>query len=218
MLVVRWLSVQHDRTHEDNTVAEQPDQQAIHQAIRNRYTAVAGSAVGKFAYPTGRAGAIELDYAADALDAIPSPSLAAFCGVGNPWILGAPRAGETVLDIGCGAGVDLVIAAQGVGSTGRVWGIDMTPAMARRAQRTLAQMGISHGHVALAQAEALPCATGRVDVVTSNGMLNLSPQKAISFREIWRVLKPGGRLQFADMTLREALPAELMASLDAWSD
>ena len=129
-----------------------------------------------------------------------------------------PRAGETVLDIGCGAGVDLVVGAQSVGATGRAWGIDLTPAMARRAQHTLSQMGISNGQVALAQAEALPFATGSMDVVMSNGMLNLSPQKVSSFREIWRVLKPGGRLQFADMTLRETLPAELTASLDAWSD
>jgi arsenite methyltransferase len=196
----------------------QPEPQAIHQAMRERYTDVARSASGKFVYPTGRAGAVGLGYDAGVLDAMPASSLAAFCGVGNPWVLGMPRTGDTVLDIGCGAGVDLAVAAQGVGSSGRVWGVDLTPAMARRAQHTLTQMGISHGHVALAQAEALPCATGSVDVVTSNGMLNLSPQKASSFREIWRVLKPGGRLQFADMTLREALPAELMASLDAWSD
>jgi arsenite methyltransferase len=199
-------------------MAGQPDQQAIHQAICRRYTEVADSAVGKFAYPTGRSGAVGLGYDAGIIDAIPSPSLAAFCGVGNPWIPGMPRAGETVLDIGCGAGVDLVVAARSVGATGRVWGIDLTPAMARRAQHTLTQMGISHGHVAVAQAEALPFASGHIDVAMSNGMLNLSPQKASSFREIWRVLKPGGRLQFVDMTLRETLPAELVASLDAWSD
>jgi SAM-dependent methyltransferase len=199
-------------------MAEQPDQQVIHQAIRKRYTEVASSAVGKFAYPTGRAGAVGLGYDVDVIDTIPAASLAAFCGVGNPWRLGLPRAGETVLDIGCGAGVDLVVGAQRVGVSGRVWGIDLTPAMARQAQHTLSQMGLSNGQVALAQAEALPFATGSMDVVMSNGMLNLSPQKASSFREIWRVLKPGGRLQFADMTLRETLPAELTASLDAWSD
>jgi arsenite methyltransferase len=199
-------------------MAEQPAPQAIHQAIRTRYTAAAISAIDKFAYPTGRAGAVGLGYDVGMLDAIPAASLAAFCGVGHPWRLGRPRTGEAVLDIGCGAGVDLVVAAQSVGSTGRVWGIDLTPAMAHRAQRALTQMGISHGHIALAQAEALPCATDSIDLVISNGMLNLSPQKAATFSEIWRVLKPGGRLQFVDMTLRETLPAELAASLDAWSD
>jgi SAM-dependent methyltransferase len=204
--------------NEDTTMAAQPDQRAIHQAIRERYTEVAASAIDKFAYPTGRSGAVELGYDTNILDAIPSPFLTAFCGVGNPWSLGVPQPGQTILDIGCGAGVDLIVAARGVGPSGRIWGIDLTPAMARQARRALTQMGISYGHAALAQAEALPFAPGSVDVVTSNGMLNLSPQKAVSFREIWRVLKPGGRLQFADMTLREALPPELLASLDAWSD
>ena len=195
-----------------------PDQRAIHHAIRHRYTEVAESAVGKFAYPTGRAGALGLGYDAGVIDTIPASSLAAFCGVGNPWGLGVPREGETVLDIGCGAGVDLVIATRGVGTNGRVWGIDLTAAMAGQAGQTLAQMRVAPGHVAVAQAETLPFAAATVDVVTSNGMLNLSPQKMRSVQEIWRVLKPGGRLQFADMTLREELPAELTSSLDAWSD
>jgi SAM-dependent methyltransferase len=166
--------------NEGTMMAGQPDQQAIHRAICTRYTEVADSAIGKFAYPTGRSGAVGLGYDAGVIDAIPAPSLAAFCGVGNPWIPGMPCAGETVLDIGCGAGVDLVVAAQSVGATGRVWGIDLTPAMARRAQHTLTQMGISHGHVALAQAEALPFASGSVDVVMSNGMLLSFPFRALS--------------------------------------
>lgn len=194
------------------------DVSAIQEAIKQRYTQVAGSAHGQFAYPTGEAGARQLGYDMSRLGDVPDDVLAAFCGVGNPFSLGAIRAGEAVLDVGCGAGFDSLVAGRLVGPQGRVCGLDLTPAMARQAQQNLRRAGVCHGSVVLACAEAIPYAANTFDVVISNGVLNLSPLKAQAFGEIYRVLKPQGRLQCADIVLQEALPAEVANNLDAWSN
>jgi SAM-dependent methyltransferase len=187
---------------------------SIQEAIRKRYADVAGSTAGRFAYETGRAGALALGYEKPLLDTIPDDTLTAFCGVGNPFTLGPVRPGDAILDVGCGAGVDLLVAAQLVGPSGRVCGVDLTPEMVERARANLG----SRATIALGTAEAIPFENGSFDVVISNGVLNLSPQKEQTYREIFRVLRPGGRLQFGDIVLKGDLAPEVASNLDAWSD
>jgi SAM-dependent methyltransferase len=198
-------------------MAAELDVRAIQEAVRKRYADVAQSAAGQFGYPTGRAGAMQLGYEPVLLGEMPDAVLASFCGVGNPFALGAIHPGEMVLDVGCGAGFDVIVASRLVGQTGRVYGIDLTPEMVARAQHNLQYAGVHHARVVQACAEALPYTTGIFDVVLSNGVLNLSPLKRQSFREMARVLKPGGRLQWADIVLQETLPAEVADNLDAWA-
>jgi arsenite methyltransferase len=198
-------------------MAEELDVRAIQEAVRKRYADVAHSAAGKFGYPTGRAGAVRLGYDPALLEELPDTVLESFCGVGNPFSLGAIHPGDVVLDVGCGAGFDVIVASRLTGPTGQVYGIDMTPEMVERARRNLRQAGVRNAQVVLACAEAMPYAAHSFDVVLSNGVLNLSPLKTQSFRNIARVLKPGGRLQCADIVLQERLPAEVVGNLEAWS-
>jgi arsenite methyltransferase len=194
------------------------DAGAIQDRIRSAYGEVARAATGKFQYATGRAGALALGYDAAAIALVPDDVLDVFCGVGNPFALGTIRPGETVLDVGCGGGVDVVVASRAVGPAGAVGGIDLTPAMVERARVNLARAGVANARVDVGSAEAIPYTDASVDVVISNGALNLSPAKDEAFAAIHRVLKPGGRLQFADIVLSDALPADVANSLDAWAD
>jgi len=196
----------------------QVDVNGIREAIRKRYAGVSEYGPGRFAYLTGRAGALALGYEPSLLDRIPEDALAGFCGVGNPFALGALQSGEAILDVGCGAGVDLLIAAGLVGWKGRVGGLDLTPEMAEKARANLRRIGLPNVEVAVGAAESLPFEDASFDVVISNGVLNLSPVKEQAYRELYRVLRPGGRLQFADIVLKEDLPPEVVGSLDAWSD
>jgi arsenite methyltransferase len=194
------------------------DVDQIQTAVRQRYAGMAQTAEGKCAYPTGKAGAQALVYDLSRLREVPDDVFAAFCGVGNPFSLGPVHAGEVVLDVGCGGGLDLIMAHQLVGSSGRVCGIDLTPEMVVQARLNLERVGVTNSEVRCARAEAIPYAADTFDVVVSNGVLNLSPDKEQSFREIYRVLKPEGRLQFADMVLQQDLPSDVVGDLVAWSD
>jgi SAM-dependent methyltransferase len=190
---------------------------AIQDRIRGTYGEVAQSATGKFRYAAGREGALALGYDASTIAPLDDEVLDVFCGVGNPFALSAIHPGETVLDVGCGGGVDLIIASRLVGATGAVRGIDLTPAMVDRARANLTHVGVTNAEVQIGSAEAIPCPDRTFDLVTSNGVLNLSPTKDKAFSEIYRVLKPGGRLQFADIVLSNKLPAEVANNLDAWA-
>jgi len=192
-------------------------QKKIRQAIQEKYAEVAGSATGKFQYQTGKAGAEALGYDARDIRDAPEQLLESFCGVGNPFSLGDISPGETVLDIGCGAGFDLLVASRKVGPNGSVYGVDMTQEMVGKAAKGLAHAGVANFDVRLANVEDLPFEESTFEVVISNGVLNLSPSKIVAFREIYRVLKPNGRLQFADIVLKEELPAGIAGSADAWS-
>jgi ubiquinone/menaquinone biosynthesis C-methylase UbiE len=142
---------------------------------------------------------------------------APFAGVGNPLALGRPRRGETVVDIGAGSGVDTFLAARAVGPTGRVIAVDMTPAMLARGRENVAFTGLSQVEYREGDAEALPVESGVADLVISNGVINLSPDKAAVFREAFRVLKSGGRLQIADIVVQKDLSPDDREDVAVWT-
>jgi arsenite methyltransferase len=178
---------------------------------------VSTSADGYFKYPVGKAGAVLLGYDKELLAEIPDELLNSFCGVGNPFVIDRIEKGSTVLDIGCGAGFDLYVASCLVGAHGKVFGVDLTEEMVDRARANLAAMQVLNAEVHLISSEQLPFADDTFDVVISSGVINLSPYKPRLFAEIYRILKRGGRLQFADIILEKELPPHLATNVESWS-
>ena len=194
-----------------------PDPQSIKGAIRQKYVEIAISAEGKFKYPTGRAGAEALSYDPAYINEATTSLLKSFCGVGNPFSLGAIEPGTTVLDIGSGAGFDLYVASRLVGESGKVCGIDLTSEMVDLALQGIAETGLTNIEVIHVSSEEIPYDDNTFDIVISNGVINLSPCKEELFKDIFRVMKKGGRLQFADVVLEKELPGTLVGSAEAWS-
>jgi SAM-dependent methyltransferase len=189
----------------------------IRTGIQTKYDRVAAEGAGGcFQYPTGRAGMERQGYPSEIIRDFPQEILAAFCGVGNPFSLGPLYPGDAVLDIGCGAGVDSLVAAYLVGETGLVVGIDVTSAMIAQARSYLAQLRWPQVSFQEGEAEALPFPDANFDVVISNGVFNLTIDKARALMEAHRVLKPGGRLLLADMVLVAALPPDRQDRVANW--
>jgi ubiquinone/menaquinone biosynthesis C-methylase UbiE len=159
----------------------------------------------------------KLGYDQAIIDRAPVQLLQSFCGVGNPFSLGDVAPGHRVLDFGCGAGFDLFVAGNAVGPGGLVCGIDLTEDMVRRATDNLQQAGMTNFEIRRVDREDIPYSNDFFDVIISNGVINLSPDKQQCFAEIFRVLKPGGKLHFADVILEKDLPSHLIGSLEAWS-
>jgi SAM-dependent methyltransferase len=193
------------------------DTDVLRAAIRDTYTDVSTDQEQEFIFPTGRAWARELGYPEPELSRVPEASVASFAGVANHWLLGGVDAGATVLDLGCGAGTDLLIAAQMAGPGGHAIGVDMTPAMLDRASASAAEMGLANVELHESLIESLPLADGSVDVVISNGVIDLVPDKDAVFDEIDRVLRPGGRLQVADVVIHQEVSEDARDRIDLWT-
>jgi arsenite methyltransferase len=192
------------------------DVDVLRDAIRAEYTHVAADPGHGFHFHTGRRLTRMLGYDNAWLDGVPEDSIASFAGTGNPFSLGVLRDGEHVVDVGCGAGIDSLIAARMVGPGGEVIGVDMTPAMLDRARRSASAGGFLNVHFHEGFAEALPVTDGWADVVISNGVFNLFPDKLAGLREMARVLTPDGRLQIGDILVEKSVPDKAKRNIDLW--
>jgi arsenite methyltransferase len=194
------------------------DVATLRDEVQTMYARVAASPDGEFHFHRGpQYAATMLGYDATELAALPSEVTSSFAGVGNPHAIAPIPVGATVVDIGCGAGMDLLLAARRTGPSGRAIGIDMTAAMRRRASDGAASAGLAHVEVKDGDATRLLVDDRSIDVVISNGVLNLVPEKERAIAEIARVLKPGGRVQIADIVIGEILPEAALRDIDLWT-
>jgi SAM-dependent methyltransferase len=193
------------------------DVDLLRSEIRRTYTDVSTDQDRDFIFPTGRAWARELGYPEAELARVPDAIVESFAGVANHWLLGDVEPGEVVLDLGCGAGTDLLIAAQMTGPGGRAIGVDMTSAMLERAASGAREMGLENVELRESLIESLPLDDASVDVVISNGVIDLVPDKEAVFAEIDRVLRPGGRLQLADVVIHTEVSEDARERIDLWT-
>jgi arsenite methyltransferase len=192
------------------------DVELLKSEIKKTYASVSTEPDKDFVFPTGRPWAEDLGYPEE-LANVPETAVEAFAGVANPFSLGRLQPGERVLDVGSGAGTDSLVAAQMVGPEGRVTGIDMTPEMLERARRSAGAMGAANVEFVEGEVETLPFPDESFDVVISNGVIDLLPDKDAVFREIFRVLEPGGRIQIADVTIQNPVSEEGKRDIDLWT-
>ena len=194
------------------------DSDALRAQVTEKYTEIANEPEKGAHFHTGKSLAMMVGYPESTIDSLPAGTVESFAGTGNPFSMGELKPGETVLDLGCGAGFDSLIAARQVGASGRVISIDMTPAMLDKARVGASEAGLSNVEFHEAYAESLPVQDKSVDVVISNGVINLCPDKMAVMAEINRVLKPGGRIQIGDMVVHKAVPDDAKADIDLWRD
>ncbi|REJ66667.1 MAG: methyltransferase domain-containing protein [Planctomycetota bacterium] len=190
----------------------------IRDGVLERFTRTAVAPQQEEKFPVGPDSAKALGYGAREIDSLPPAVTESFCGVGNPIGLGELQPGETVLDLGSGAGLDSVLAAREVGLAGKVVGVDMTEAMVDKARRNAKSVGLDNVEFVHSGIDAIPMEDESIDVVISNGVLNLCPDKPKVLREAFRVLRPGGRLQLADVLLHDDVTPEEVAEKSTWSD
>lgn len=192
------------------------DVDGLRQAIQDEYALVAAEPEREFHFHTGRRLAAIVGYDDEWLQGVPEATIASFAGTGNPFSIGRLIRGEHVVDVGCGAGIDSIIAARMVGPTGSVIGVDMTPAMVEKAREGAKEAGLANVEFRQGLAESLPAADGWADVVISNGVLNLFPDKLAGLQEMARVLKPEGRLQIGDILVQKAVPEKGKQDINLW--
>jgi arsenite methyltransferase len=192
------------------------DVEFLKSEIKKTYSSVSEEPERDFVFPTGRAWAEDLEYPPE-LAEVPDSAVESFAGVANPFSLGRLNAGERVLDLGSGAGTDSLVASRMVGEQGHVTGIDMTPAMLARARAAAVEMSATNVDFVEGEAERLPFADESFDVVISNGVIDLIPDKDVVFAELHRVLVPGGRMQIADVTIQNPVSEEGRRNIDLWT-
>ncbi len=202
---------------EQDAATPDVDREALRAAIRDEYEEVASNPGQGFHFHTGRALTGIVGYEDAWLEGVPETAIESFAGTGNPFSIGALKRGEKVVDVGSGAGIDSLIAAKMVGPEGRVVGVDMTPGMLDRARRAAKEGNAENVEFREGHMEDLPVEDGWADVVISNGVLNLSPDKAASLQEMVRVLGPEGRLQIADILVDREVPAGAKRKIDLWT-
>jgi arsenite methyltransferase len=192
------------------------DVDLLKKEIKKTYAALSQDPGKDFVFPTGRAWAEDPDYPPD-LANVPDTAADSFAGVANPFALGRLEGGERVVDLGCGAGTDSLVAAQMVGQNGHVTSVDMTPEMLEKARAATAELGMTNVDFLEGEIERLPLANESVDVVISNGVIDLVPDKDAVFAEIFRILRPGGRMQVADVTIQNPVSEEGRRDIDLWT-
>jgi SAM-dependent methyltransferase len=190
----------------------------LRAAVKERFAAVASSPGEEKKFPVGPESARGLGYDPREIDGLPPSVTESFCGVGYPLGLGEVLPGQTVLDLGSGPGLDSLLAARRVGPAGKVVGVDLCPEMVEKARRNASLLGLHNAEFVNAGIEQVPLPDGSVDVVISNGVFNLCPDKPAVLAEAFRVLRPGGRLQMADILLEEGVTPEEVARKGSWSD
>jgi arsenite methyltransferase len=189
----------------------------LRAAVRDEYAEVAACPTKGYHFHVGRAHAERLGYDRTDLARLPDAVTESFAGIGNPFALGRLRSGERVVEVGSGAGMDALIAAGQVGPTGRVVGVDMTDAMLEKARANAGLVGATNAEFRKGFAEALPVPDATADVVISNGVINLCPDKDAAYREVFRVLKPGGRVQIVDTAVKTAVPQDGREDIALWA-
>ena len=193
------------------------DSESLREQVRDKYRAVASAPAGPYHFHTGRAAAARLGYDSAVVDALPDRAVESFAGVGDPFSLRRLERGERVVDVGSGAGFDSFVAAGQVGPHGAVVGVDMTAEMLEKSRETAAGLGLDNVEFREGLAEVLPVGDEWADVVISNGVINLCPDKQAVFAEIRRVLRPGGVLQFADIANGRPVPPQALRDIDLWT-
>jgi arsenite methyltransferase len=193
------------------------DAESLREEVKNKYREVAIDPHGTHHFHTGRYLAKHLGYEEDLVDSLPDVAVESFAGVANPFSLRPLTSGEHVVDVGSGAGFDSFVAAHQVGPAGKIIGVDMTEEMLAKSRSTVAKLGMTHVEFREGLAERLPVESGWADVVISNGVINLCADKRATFSEIYRVLRPGGRLQFADIANGKPVPASAIRNIDLWT-
>jgi SAM-dependent methyltransferase len=198
-------------------ILELVDLDELRREVRAKYREVAQEPTAEYHFHTGRGHALRLGYPATPLDQLSEEACEAFAGVGNPFFWGAPKPGERVVDLGSGAGMDTFLAALSVGPTGQVIGVDMTPQMLVRSRALAERLGLANIEFREGFIEDLPVEDAWADVVISNGVINLCPDKLGVYRQVFRALRPGGRMTVADICLERPVPEEALRDIDLWT-
>lgn len=193
------------------------DEDQLRLEIQKHYAEVANSPDHEFHFHTGRDAARRVGYDEAIIEDIPDDVIVSFAGVAHPFHFGLPKSAETVLDVGSGVGVDAIIAAKAVGPEGRVIGVDMTPEMLNVARRNAERMGLDNVEFRKGLVERLPVDSESIDLVISNGVLNLMVDKHGAYKQIARALKPGGRFQIADICVDKPISDKAKRNIDLWT-
>ncbi len=201
----------------DQDITKLVDVDALRREVQEKYREVAADPMGEYHFHTGREHALRMGYPESPLNDLPDEATDAFAGVANPFYWGLPKGGERVLDLGSGGGMDSFIAALAVGPEGRVIGVDMTSEMVERASRLAKELDFENVEFRKGLIEDLPIESEWADVVISNGVINLCPDKLRVYKEIHRVLKPGGRMTIADICVEKPVPEGALKDIDLWT-